>query len=208
MESIYKLTGRAAEVAVRYDEIQSEFEGLMEENGGELNEESQELLDKMEELNSLQEQINADILAYPDEYASWYKNVEAEKKVAEAELKAFKEAQKVAVAKYEANVKRLESRMAWIKESIGVAMDLANVAKFDKKSRPGSLHSLYFQESKSIEVDETLALKDYQDTIDCFLANLPEWLSFEPKIKKDTLKKVEELPQGFERKINRSLQIR
>lgn len=208
MESIYKLTGRAADIAVRYDEIQSEFEELMEENGGELNEESQELIDKMAELESIQEQINADILAYPDEYASWYKNVEAEKKVAEAELKAFKDAQKAAVAKYEANVKRLESRMAWIKESIGVAMDLANVAKFDKKSRPGSLHSLYFQESKSIEVDEALALKEYQDTIDCFLANLPEWLSFEPKIKKDTLKKAEELPKGFERKINRSLQIR
>lgn len=208
MESIYKLTGRAAEMAERYDEIQSEFEELMEENGGELNEESQELLDRMEELNAIQEHINADILAYPDEYASWYKNVEAEKKAAEAALKAFKDAQKMAVAKYEANVKRLEARMAWIKESIGVAMDLAEVAKFDKKSRPGSLHSLYFQESKSIEVDEALALKEYQKEIDEFNARHPEWLSFEPKIKKDVLKKVDVLPQGFERKISRSLQIR
>ena len=208
MESIYKLTGRASEVAVRYDEIQSEFEELMEENGGELNEESQDLIDKMAELEAIQEQIKADILAYPDAYAAWYKNVEAEKKTAEAAVKAFKEAQKIAVAKYEANVKRLENRMAWIKESIGVAMDLAEVAKFDKKSRPGSLFSLYFQERESIEVDETLALKDYQDTIDCFLLNLPEWLSFEPKIRKDALKKVEELPRGFERKISRSLQIR
>lgn len=208
MESIYKLTGRAAEAAARYNEIQSEFEELMEENGGELNDESQELVDKMDELNAIQEQIKEDILAYPDEYAAWYKNVEAEKKAAEAALKAFKEAQKVAIAKYESAVKRLESRMTWIKESIGVAMDYADVAKLDKKSRPNAMFSLYFQESKSIEVDEALALKDYQDAIDRFLVNLPEWLSFEPKIKKDVLKKEDVLPQGFERKTSRNLQIR
>ena len=62
MESIYKLTGRAAECAERYNEIQSEFEELMEENGGELNEESQDLIDKMDELTAIQEQIKEDIL--------------------------------------------------------------------------------------------------------------------------------------------------
>lgn len=208
MESIYKLTGRAADVAARYDEIQSEFEDLMEENGGELDEQSQELIDKMAELEAIQEQIQQDILRYPDEYAAWYLNVKAEKEAEQARLDAYKKEQKKALAKYESNVRRLDARMEWIKESIGVAMDVAEVAKFDKKSRPGSLHTLYFQNRDSIEVNEALALREYQDRIDCFIANLPEWLSVEPKIKKDTLKKEEVLPQGFERKTSRSLVIK
>lgn len=208
MESIYKLTGRAAEVAARYDEIQSEFEDLMEENGGELDDQSQELIDKMAELEAIQEQIQQDILSYPDEYAAWYLNVKAEKEAEQARLDAYKKEQKKALAKYESNVRRLDARMEWIKESIGVAMDVAEVAKFDKKSRPGSLHTLYFQNRDSIEVNEALALREYQDRIDCFIANLPEWLSVEPKIKKDTLRKAEVLPQGFERKTSRSLVIK
>lgn len=208
MENIYKLSGKAAEIANRYDEIQTEFENLMEENGGELNEESQEMLDKLAELELMQKHIQEQFLLFPDEYASWYKNVEAEKKVAEAELKAFKELQKLAVAKYEARVKRCESRMEWIKQNLADAMVVAQVERFDKKRSPDALFSIYFQDSKSIEVDEQLAMKEYQDRIDCLRANLPEWLSIETKITKSTLNKVEELPQGFERKISRSLQIR
>lgn len=208
MESIYKISGRAAEVAARYDEIQAQFEEMMEENGGELNEESQELIDVMEELNSIQEQIKQDILAYPDEYAAWYMNKKAERDAEQARYDAYKKAQKNAFDKYEANIKRLDAQMDWIKESIAVAMDLAEVLKFDRKSRPGSLFSLYFQESKSIEVDESLALKSYEDKIDCFLANLPEWLTFEPKFKKDILKKMKILPKGVEQKTSRSLRIK
>ena len=53
MESIYKLQGRAEEIAARYYEVLDEFEGLMEENGGELNEESQEMLDKLAEIEHI-----------------------------------------------------------------------------------------------------------------------------------------------------------
>ena len=208
MENIYKLSGRAADAAARYDEIQNEFELLMEENGGELNEESQEMLDKLAELEAIKAQIADDITRFPDEYAAWYKNVEAQKKVAEAELKAFKELQKAAIAKYEAKVKRCESRMEWIKQNIADAMVVAKVDKFDKKRSPDALFSIYFLDSKSIEVDEDLALKDYKDIIDHLRASLPEWLSIETKIAKTTLNKAEELPQGFERKISRNLQIR
>ena len=208
MENIYKLSGKAADVATRYEEIQTDFELLMEENGGELNEESQEMLDKLEELEAIKAQIAEDFAKFPDEYAAWYKNVEAQKKVAEAELKAFKELQKQAIAKYEAKVKQCESRMEWIKQNIADAMVVAQVDKFDKKRSPDALFSIYFQDSKSIEVDEELALKDYQDAIDCLRVNLPEWLSIEAKISKSKLSKDEVLPQGFERKISRNLQIR
>lgn len=208
MENIYKLSGKAAEAAFRYEQIQDEFEALMEENGGELNEESQEMLDKLAELEVIKAQIADDFTRFPDEYAAWYKNVEAQKKVAEAELKAFKELQKQAIAKYEAKVKQCESRMEWIKQNIADAMVIAKVDKFDKKRSPDALFSIYFLDSKSIEVDEELALKDYKDTIDKLRASLPEWLSIETKIAKTALGKVEKLPQGFERKISRNLQIK
>lgn len=208
MENIYKLSGKAAEAAARYEEIQNDFEALMEENGGELNEESQEMLDKLAELEAIKAQIADDFTRFPDEYAAWYKNVEAQKKVAEAELKAFKELQKQAIAKYEAKVKQCESRLEWIKQNIADAMVIAKVDKFDKKRSPDALFSIYFLDSKSIEVDEELALKDYKDTIDKLRASLPEWLSIETKIAKTTLGKVEKLPQGFSRKISRYLQIK
>ena len=208
MENIYKLSGKAAEAAARYEEIQNDFEALMEENGGELNEESQEMLDKLAELEAIKAQIADDFTRFPDEYAAWYKNVEAQKKVAEAELKAFKELQKQAIAKYEAKVKQCESRLEWIKQNIADAMVIAKVDKFDKKRSPDALFSIYFLDSKSIEVDEQLALKDYQDSIDNLRATLPEWLSIETKIAKTTLGKVEKLPQGFSRKISRYVQIK
>lgn len=208
MENIYKLSGKAAEAAARYEQIQDEFEALMEENGGELNEESQEMLDKLAELEAIRMQIADDFTRFPDEYAAWYKNVEAQKKLAEAELKAFKELQKQAIAKYETKVKQCESRLEWIKQNIADAMVIAQVDKFDKKRSPDALFSIYFQDSKSIEVNEELALKDYKDIIDHLRASLPEWLSVETKIAKTTLNTAEELPQGFERKISRNLQIR
>lgn len=207
MDSIYKLNGRAADLAARYDEIQFKFECLMEENGGELNEESQELIDKLEELAELKRQIEEDILKFPDEYAAWYKNVEARKKVHEAERAAFIEMQKQALAKYDAKVKRDERDLKWIRENIAGAMVRANVERFDKKSRPDALFSLWFQESKSIEVDEELALKDYKKEIDAFNAKHPEWLSIEPKIVKKALAKVDVLPTGFERKTSKFLRI-
>lgn len=208
MASIYKLTGMAAEAEARYKEIKREFEDLMEENGGELNDESQEYLDKMAELDALKEQIKEDILQHPDAYAAWYKNVEAKKRVAEAELKAFKESCQMAIAKYEAKVKDAESDMKWIQKDIADAMEYAKVDSFKKDRSPDAMFGLWFQESKSIEVDEVLALEEYKDKIDKFFATLPAWLPFSLKIDKKALSKVEELPVGFQRKITRTLHIK
>ena len=208
MENIYKLSGKAAEIATRYDEIQTEFENLMEENGGELNEESQEMLDKLAELELMQKHIQEQFILFPDEYASWYMNVEAEKKVAEAELKAFKEMQNLAVAKYEARVKRCESRMEWIKQNLADAMVVAQVERFDKKRSPDALFSIYFQETKSIEVDELSALAPYEEQIKCLAGCLPEGFSVSIKIDKAVLKKSELTPTGVKKVVNKSLQIR
>ena len=115
--------------------------------------------------------------------------------------------QKQALAKYDAKVKKDERDLKWIQENIAGAMDRAKVTSFDKKSRPNALFSLWFQESKSIEVDEELALKDYKEEIDAFNAKYPEWLSIEPKIVKKALTKTKVLPTGFERKTSKSLRI-
>lgn len=208
MESIYKLQGRAEEIAARYDEVMEEFENLMEENGGELNEESQELIDKMAELEAIREQIVEDFIKFPDAYASWYKNEEAKEKVAQAELKAFKEMQDVALAKYKARVTRRTNRKEWIKQNIEECMRLAGVEKFDKKSNPDALHSIYFQETKSIEVDESVAAAGYEEIIATANSVLPEGFSLVLKIDKSILKKAETLPIGVERKVSKSLQIR
>lgn len=208
MESIYKLQGRAEEIAARYDEVMEEFENLMEENGGELNEESQELIDKMAELEAIREQIVEDFIKFPDAYAAWYKNEEARKKVAEAEMKAFKEVQDAALAKYKAKVNKHESRMEWIKQNIADCMRLAEVEKFDKKSNPNALFSIYFQETKSIEVDELSALAPYEEQIKCLAGCLPEGFSVSIKIDKAVLKKSELTPTGVKKVVNKSLQIR
>ena len=208
MESIYKLQGRAEEIAARYDEVMEEFEILMEENGGELNEESQELIDKMAELEAIQEQIAADFAQFPDAYASWYKNEEAKEKVAQAELKAFKEMQDAALAKFKARVTRRTNRKEWIKQNIEHCMKLSGIEKIDKKSNPDALHSIYFQETKSIEVDEAVAVAGYEEVISTANSVLPEGYTLVLKIDKNVLKKSETLPIGCERKVNKSLQIR
>lgn len=208
MESIYKLSGRAAEAEARYNEIQEQFEALMEENGGELNEESQELIDMLAEQEAIKAQIAEDILNFPDEYAAWYKNEEAKKDLAKAELDAFKKVHENAIAKYEARVKRREKRMDWIKQNIQAAMDRAHVDKFDKKSRPNALFSIYFKESSSIVVDETAVTTTYKEAIDTANSVLPSGYSLVLKVDKNALKKSEKLPIGAARMVSKTLQIK
>lgn len=208
MESIYKLSDRAAEIAARYNEVQEAFETLMDENGGELNEESQEMLDALAELESLQKQIHEDFIKFPDAYAAWYKNEEAQEKVAEAELKAFKEMQDAALAKFKAKVNKRKRRKEWVKQNISDCMRKAEVERFDKKRSPDALFSIYFQESSSIEVDEAVASAGYEEIISTANSVLPEGYSLVLKVDKSILKKSENLPIGCERKVTKSLQIR
>lgn len=208
MESIYKLQGKAAEIANQYNELLMQFENLMEENGGELTPESQEYIDHLAALENLKVQIKEDILKFPDEYASWYKNVEARKKVHEAELKAFKELQAAAVAKYEAKVKKDSNDLNWIRQNIADAMTFAKVKSFDKKSRPNALFSIYFLESKTVEVDEAKVNERYQDVISTANAAMPEGYSLVLKVDKNVLRKVETLPEGAQLITGKSLVIK
>ena len=135
MESVYRMNERMEEIAMRFEAAQTALDEVMEENGGELTEETGQMIEELETLAAIKRQIEEDFLNAPDEYAAWYKNVEAKRNVKKAERDAFEAEMKKALAKYDAAVKKEESRMEWIKEQINSAMTIANVKKLGKKER-------------------------------------------------------------------------
>lgn len=207
MENIYKLSERAAEVSMRYEAARAALEEMYEANGGEVTAETEEKSAELEQLEEIKRQIAEEFVRFPDEYAAWYKNVEAQRAVIQAQRKAIEEEQKKVLARYDAMIRKKDSTLEWIKENMEAAMNIANVTKFDK-NKTGGMFSIYFSTSKSVDVDEQLALKKYQERIDLLEAQLPEWLTLDAKISKTVAGKQEELPEGFERKERRNLIIR
>ena len=206
MDNIYKLSERMDEIAMRYAVAQDALDAAMEESGGEVTDETGALLSELDELEAVKNQIMEDFLRFPDEYAAWYKNEEAQRNVILAERKAYEDEMKKVLAKFDSRIKKKESRMEWIKDNISTAMKMHEVKALDKK-RPNAQFSIYFKTSSSIEVNEDLALDAYREVEKKANENCPEWLEFVPKIKKGTLSKAESLPFGFERKISDSLLI-
>lgn len=207
MESIYKLSERAVAISTRYEQARAALEEMYEENGGEVTAETEEMSAELEELEQIQHQIAEEFVKFPDEYAAWFKDVEAQKAVIQAQRKAIEEEQKKVLAKYDAQIKKKDSTLEWIKQNMEAAMILAQVEKFDKK-KTGGMFSIYFQTSKSVDVDEDVALKKYEDSINKLRATLPDWLILNTKISKSVAGKLEELPEGFERKQSKTLIIR
>lgn len=206
MDNFYKLSERLDDVSRRFDAAQSALEEAMEESGGELTEETSQLLNEVDELNAIKTQIEEDFIRFPDEYAAWFKNEESQRNMILAEKKAYEEEMKKVLARYDARIKKKESRMEWIKQNISAAMKIHEVEKLDKK-RPNAQFSIFFKKSQSLEVNEALALDAYREIERKANEDAPEWLEFVPKIKKGVLTKVADLPFGFERKISESLQI-
>lgn len=207
MESIYKLSERAVAISMRYDEARAALEEMYEENGGEVTAETEEMSAELEVLEEIRCQIAEEFVKFPDEYAAWFKNVEAQRAVIQAQRKAIEEEQKKVLARYDAMIKKKDSTLEWIKQNMEAAMILAQVEKFDKK-KTGGMFSIYFQTSKSVDVDEAVALKKYEDSINKLRATLPDWLTLNTKISKSVAGKLEELPEGFERKQSKTLIIR
>lgn len=206
MDNFYKLSERLDDISRRFEIAQSALEEAMEESGGEITEETAQLLAEVDELESIKRQLDEDFINFPDEYAAWYKNEEAKRNMIIAERKAYEDEMKKVLAKYDARIKRRESRMEWIKQNIAASMKRHEVEKLDKK-RPNAMFSIFFKKSQSIEVNEGLALDAYREIERKANENCPEWLEFVPKIKKGALTKVEGLPFGFERKISETLLI-
>lgn len=207
MENIYKLSARAAEVSMRYEEARAALEEMYEANGGEVTAETEEKSAELEVLEQIKQELAEEFVRFPGEYAAWYKNVEAQRNLIEGEKKAMEAEQKKVLARYDAAIKKKEATLAWIRENMEAAMKIADVQKFEKK-QTGGMFSIYFQTSKSVDVDEDVALKDYKGAIDALAATLPEWLTITHKINKTVAGKLETLPGGFERKQSKTLIIK
>ena len=207
MESFYRLSERMDEIAMRFRIAQDALDAAMEESGGEITEENEQLVAEVEELATVRTQIQEQFLEIPDEFGAWYKNEEAQKKMIEAEKKAYEEQMKKVLAKYDARIKAKDRRLDFIRDNVDAALKRAEIDGLNKKNRPNSIFSFWYKKSSSIEVNEELALDAYRDVERKANENCPEWLEFVPKIKKNTLTKAETLPFGFERKISKSLQI-
>ena len=207
MENIYKLSERAARISIAYETAMAALDAEYEENGGEITEKTERMTAELEHLEGLKLEIERDFVRFPDEYAAWYKNVQAQKKVYEAEKKAVEEEQKKVLAHHQARINRLDSTLEWIRENMEAAMNVANVDRFDKK-KTGGLFSIYFQNSRSVDVDEDVALQGYRKEIEDLSARLPEWLTLTPKVSKSVVSKYDSLPVGFERKESRTLVIK
>ena len=197
-----------ADIDMRLKEARAALEEIMEEAGGELTEETAEYLDYTQQLEAIETQIKEEFMQLPDEYAAWYKNVEAERNMIQAEKNAYLEEMKKIVAKYDARINSKEADMAWIKMNIEAAMRSQKIEKLDKKVRPESLFSLWFQKSQSLEINEEVALWEYRGIQKNANADCPEWLEFVPKIKKAAIDKKSVLPEGFTLVTKESLQIR
>ena len=72
MENIYKLSARAAEVSMRYEEARAALEEMYEANGGEVTAETEEKSAELEVLEQIKQELAEEFVRFPGEYAAWY----------------------------------------------------------------------------------------------------------------------------------------
>ena len=212
MENIYTLGEKYSRINEAYEVTKANLEALYEENGGEVTEETEAMEKEAEELARLREEIVADVLSAPDEYAAIVKNTEAQKKMVEAELKALKEEQAKACAKYESRIKRLASKIEWFKGNIADAMKVAEIQKLGGPKTPNKF-TIWIAESQAVEADGAVILAPYEEKIKKFIDSLPAWITVKTDINKSALKanltdERAEHPDGACLTVNKSLQIR
>ena len=212
MENIYSLGEKYSRINDAYEVAKTNLDSLYEENGGEITEQTEAMEKETQELEALRNEIIEDVLKAPDEYAAIVKNAEANKKIIEAELKALKEEQAKACAKYEARIKRLASKIEWFKGNIADAMKLAEIEKLGGAKTPNKF-SIWFAKSSSVEVESEVVMKPYTEKVQSFIDSLPSWLTVKTDINKTALKAVllddkAEHPDGAFISENKTLQIR
>lgn len=207
MENIYQLEQKHAAISEAYDILEAQLVDAYEENGGEVTEETESMAAQLEELKTLKQKVTEDIIAAPDAYAAIVKNAEAQQKILEAELKALKDEQMKAVARLQAKINRKASKADFFKDAIAEALRANGIDKIGG-AKTDNRFSIYFQESKSVDVDADKVLAPYQPRIAAFIQSLPAWITVKTDVSKTELKKAEEMPEGASIVSNRSLRIR
>lgn len=207
METIYKLQGHIADIEARYNEISAELDEIYTENGGEVTEETEKAEALLAELETMAQEVVKEIIDNSDAYAEITLNKEAQRKVLEAELKAVKEEQKKAVARYEAKINYLKRGEDFWKENFLRAMDYADVTKIGG-AKSKLLHSISIRNTQAVEVDEAILTEKYSERLREFQLGLPNYLTAELKVSKTELKKEPEMPEGAVLVLNKSVTIR
>ena len=144
-----------------------------------------------------------------DSYAEIALNKAAQKKVAEAEVKAVKEEQKRVLDRCMARVNRLGRSVDFWKQNFDEAMRLAEVTRLGG-AKSGKLHSVYYTTTKRVETDEVLLLGPYLERLQAFRESLPAWLDVEFKVNAAMLKALpeDERPEGCQGVESQNIQIR
>lgn len=197
MENFYRLSGRFAEISERLDMLNAELERMYDDNGGEITADTEERERAVGELNALKEECLRDIVYNSDAYAEIALNKAAQKKVAEAEVKAVKEEQKKVLEKCQARVNRLARSVEFWKQNFDEAMRVADLVKIGG-AKTGKAHSVYYTSSKRVETDDAVLLMPYLDQLQAFRSTLPVWLDVEFKVNAAQLKALpeDERPEG------------
>ena len=209
MENFYTLSGRFAEMSERADALADELEQMYDENGGEVTADTEERERALAELQSLKEGCLREMVDNSDAYAEIALNKAAQKKVAEAEVKAVKEEQKRVLDRCMARVNRLGRSVDFWKQNFDEAMRLAEVTRLGG-AKSGKLHSVYYTTTKRVETDEPLLLGPYLERLQAFRASLPAWLDVEFKVNAAQLKALpeDERPEGCQVVESQNIQIR
>lgn len=209
MENFYTLSGRFAEMSERADALADELEQMYDENGGEVTADTEERERALAELQALKADCLREIVDNSDAYAEIALNKAAQKKVAEAEVKAVKEEQKRVLDRCMARVNRLGRSVDFWKQNFDEAMRLAEVTRLGG-AKSGKLHSVYYTTTKRVETDEPLLLGPYLERLQAFRANLPAWLDVEFKVNAAQLKALpeDERPEGCQVVESQNIQIR
>lgn len=207
MENIYKLSGKYAELSDRYEALQSSLDELYEANGGEMTEVTEEMQGCIDDLEALKKQVMDDILASPDDYAEIALNEAAKQRVLEAEMKAIKDEQRKVIDRVQARINERSRNVEWWKSNIDAALRIAGRDKIGG-AKSGYRHSIYYQKSSSVELNEEVVLAPYQPLLDALAGNLPTWMKVNVTIDKVALKKAETLPEGASLNYKQTIIIR
>ncbi len=195
MESFYKISGRAAEINNRIEELDARLVEMYEDNGGEITESTEAIENAKSELENLKQECIADIINNSDAYAEIALDKMAKKKVLVAEMKAVKEEQQKILDRYQARINRLDSSIDFWKQNFNEAMNLAGTTKIGG-AKTDKMHSVYFTTTCSVECDNDVLISPYEESIRAFDVSLPDYLSIDIKVNKVALKGMTEMPAG------------